>query len=495
MCCKSGFARRTAALALCAVAGLLLPHSPARAQGNTQLLEFHGGHYRFTGRAGVALTGIYDPLFGSARLLAGGQASAANVCSNPGALAWNRRLSGSLSFRPGFGLNLDKFLDMKTLVRPEVDDAIADIRAPGMTLTDEDYPDMQATIGPVPLLSGALALPVGPAVLGFSLYSPFTAHLSAVGSGMEMRLKTVDEEDPTREVTFFGSNDLTLEMSWRLLSYAASVSCSPAPSLGLGFSIEGLSGSVDLAGRLDTQGIMSVAGIERAFNDPNDPWTNSLFAEASASYSGTTARLHLGGQYRLSDRTAVGLSMQTGTTLRMTGEASVVQYALPGFNMNAGEDEDMLDPTAISLDEPTRTRLIDNPTGRSVDVHLPATTRLSFTTGSRSVAAAVSLAFQTGSFQVTHALQGKAHESRYAFELSRGVQFDLDLRLWGFFIGLGYSSATFRQTTPDGSESQTFPFPRVVLGYTQKITSRLFFGSRFLALPDPVGGVALGFAL
>ncbi|NOZ56194.1 MAG: hypothetical protein GXO73_05290 [Calditrichaeota bacterium] len=489
------FARHTAALTFSVALALATTSGSLHAQGNTQLLEFHGGHYRFTGRVGVALTGLFDPLFGSPSLLTAGRTSPSNVCTNPGALAWNRRLQGVLGFRPGFGLNLDKFLDMKTLIRPEVDDAIADIRAPGMTLTDEDYPDVQASVGPVSLLSGVVTVPVGPVVLGFSLTSPFSARLSAVGSGMEMRLKTVDEEDPTREVTFFGSNDFALEMDWRMLSYAVAVSYNALPSLGLGLSVEGLSGAVDFTGRLDTQGIMAVAGIERAFNDPNDPWTNSLFADASASYSGQTARLHLGGQYRLSDRTAFGLSIQTAATLKMTGSASVTQYALPGFNLNAGADEDMLDPTAISLDEPTRTRLVDNPTGRSVDMHLPARTQISFATGTENVGLAVTVAVQSGSFQISHVLQGKDTESRYAFEFSRGLEFGVDLRLWGFFVGVGYGGATLRQVTPDGVEVQSFPFPRVTLGYTQKISSHLVFGSRLLALPDPVGGVGIGFVL
>ncbi len=489
-------ARHTAALTFWVLLTQILISSGLRAQGNTQLLEFHGGRYRFTGKVGLAATGLLDPLFGSPLLLVAGQASPSNICANPGALAWNQRPQGILGLRPGFSLNLDKFLDMKTLVRPEVDDAIADIRAPGMRLADEDYPDIQASVGPVSLLSGVVTLPVASnAVLGFGLYSPFSVQVTAVGSGMEMRLKTIDEEDPSREVTFFGSNDFALELSSRLFSYSVALAYAPLSSLGLGLSVEGISGSVDFAGRLDTQGIMAVAGIERAFNDPNDPWTNSLFADASASYTGQTARLHLGGQYRLSDRTAFGLSVQTATTLKMTGKAEVTQYALPGFNLDAGADEDMLDPTAISLDEPTRTKLIRNPTGRSVDVHLPARTELSLTTGTENVGLAVSLAVESGSFQVSHVLQGENTESRYVFELSRSVSLSLDFRLWGFFVGVGYSSATFRQMTPDGADAEDFPYPRVTLGYTQRISPHVFFGSRLLALPDPVGGLGIGFVL
>ena len=70
--------------------------------------------------------------------------------------------------------------------------------------------------------------------------------------------------------------------------------------------------------------------------------------------------------------------MTLPTNLSMSGSLDLVLNTLEGLNFDAEADEDLLDPTEIDLDEPTRTKTKENPTADVLEVQSPGSIGLGF---------------------------------------------------------------------------------------------------------------------
>ncbi len=368
------------------------------------------------------------------------------------------------------------------------------MRSPSLQLADEDYPQVSTSLGPQSSYSAGVFVRLGRAAVGALIHTPFDLSLDALATGLAARLKTTDQEDPSSEVTFFGSADLSLAFRARVFSHALGVAYELRDGLTAGASLEHLSGDVDVTGRFDIQGLMVTAGTERAFNDPNDPWNNDLYANLRARYQGGTTRLRFGTSYRLSQKMKAGLYVATTSGLKLRGTTDFVQYTLPGLNLDAAEGEDMLDPTKISLDEPTRTKRVENPTGKELAITLPGAVGLGLTGQVGGLILATSLSVPVGPFALEHVLEKPGYRKLVRVEVSSGIRFGFGLKVYGFVLDLALRSLHVSTQLPDGNSETDVLLPELDLGYHFRVSRYLTASVQLLSLPYRLAFLGVNYA-
>ncbi|HID11407.1 MAG TPA: hypothetical protein EYP17_08930 [Candidatus Latescibacteria bacterium] len=457
------------------------------AQGNTELLDFRGGRYRIKADMALGIGLGLDPPGGGPTDVVGLEPGVAHLFRNPAALAYGE---GQVlwTLRPGAGIDLGKFVDLNAQIRPKVDDAIRDFRAPGLKLEDEDYPDIGVQVGLGSLSSWGVGGRYRGLGFAFGVHQPFRMRLLASGSGLEALLRTMDEE-PSRRVTFFGTLDLLSRVEGEVVCYGLSAAREVRPGLAVGFGYDVFTGVLRGTMRAQTEGLMVTAGNERAFNDPNDPWQNSLYTYAVGRYEGRRERLRAGVVYRVGPSLSLGASLSLPAELVLSGRLDIEEYTLPALNIGAGED--LMDPTKVDLDEPTKTELVDNPTGREVLIEVPG--KLEAGVGGRwgGLLWGAQVAAYLGELSAEYAVEKPEGKDRYRGELDPGFRVGLGLSYRGLVFELGVLSTKLRAFAPEKKEELALMLPELTLGFRFSVGRSIEAGVNLLALPERVGGGGL----
>jgi len=482
---KGGYMRR-----LGLIVGTLLLYIPAMvgAQGDTELLDFRGGRYRIQGEMALGIGVNLDPPGGGPAYVAGFEAGVAHLFRNPAALAYGE---GQVLWvlRPGVGIDLGRFVDINAQVRPKVDDAIRDFRSPGLKLEDEDYPDIGVRGGSGSLSAWGVSGRYSGVGFAFGMHQIFRMQLSAVGSGLEALIRTMDEE-PSRRVTFFGTLDLLSEVDGEVARYGFGLAREVRPGLAVGIGYEVFTGVLQGTMRAQTEGLMVTAGNER-FNDPNDPWQNSLYTYALGRYEGRSGRLRTGLVYRIKSHLNVGASLSLPAELVLSGRLDIEEYTLPALNLGAGEGEDLMDPTKVDLDEPTRTKRVDNPTGREVRIGIPGSLTVGIGGRWGGLLWGAQISAYLKELSVEYVLEKPKGNDHYRAALDPGFQAGLKFSYRGLAFGLGVLTSKLRASTPERQEELPLILPELNLGFRFSVGRHTEAGVNLLAIPERVGGVAL----
>jgi len=472
---------------------IIFSPSIAFAQGDTELLDFAGGNLKSSLRFGLNTHHrLCDPNGALISEMAGILPSIHHIYTNPAALAWHKKSRAVITFSPGFGISIDKLADIDKEVKTNVDEQIEDMRSDELILNDEDYPQLDIDFGMPNQLSGGLVFPIGPVVTGFGVYQPFYTSFDLIGTGLQARLKTTDE-DPTKEVTFLGSLDLSLLMRIRIIDYAFSASTKILPKLSAGFTYERLVGSAGFNGNMEFQGVMVTAGNESAFNDENDPWHNDLFSRGDGNYSGSTGTFVLGTAYQLSPGFGLSASVKFPSKLTMSGNADVEQYTIPGLNLQAEEDEDVLDSTELDLSEPTKTHPLINPTGRSIDIEMPGSYSLGISSMLGSLVFSLSFTEYNGKFGLRHVMEKGNSQSIYDLQVTPDYRIGSGINFHGFYLDAGVTNTEITINTPDSNSTESIPFPDLSMGFSFSLSQNIRCGIQLLAIPELNGLLTLGY--
>ena len=358
-----------------------------------QMTAFHGGHYQ----SQLLLSSGLLAGVGSRTPSLGGTCTGLRYCAedlywNPGRLGFLDSPEVMLDLSPPLGsLNAGSLMDLDGQAAEAVDDLVDEMGSGDLVLSSSDYPDIQATVGQTGLVQGAgLAYPAGGWTVAVGFHRPLGLELELIGTGLQACFVEQLEEEENEEMVFSTSADLSLLMDVQVnaVTYALARQLSPRWSLGL--AVDRIYGSASANGRLQTEGIVALAGHEEAFNEPDEDWPNQLYSQMSGSYSGASWGWKAGVSWRLRDNLSLDGTLTLPSTLRLNGHLDITQYTLPAA-IDLDSDE-VLDPDEIDQDEPTRTETQDNPTADQVLIDSP---------GSIKVGAAWRISFLTAILQVS----------------------------------------------------------------------------------------------
>ena len=358
-----------------------------------QLTSFHGGTYR----CDVFLSNGLLAGMGSKNSALGGTCTGLDygvddLYWNPARLGFLENTQAMLDLSPPFlSLDANSLVDINGQATQAVDDLVVEMGSDDLVLDLDDYPHIDATLGQrgfVP--NGALALPLMGWGLGLGLYQVLNLDLNTVGTGLQAMGYGQDEDDTENDVTISASADLSLSMLVQVNAISFGLGKELLPRWSLGLAVDRYYGHSKANGRLQIEGIILRAGQETAFNDSSDPWPNDLYSEMVGSYQGSAWGFKMGTSYRLRPNLSLDGTVTLPTRLHLGGEMNIVQYSVPGIDLEADEP---VDTDQVDLDEPTRTQLEENPTADEIIVELP---------GSLNLGAAWQMRFLTPSLQYIH---------------------------------------------------------------------------------------------
>jgi hypothetical protein len=375
------------------VVALLVTLWPLCSRGDDgQMTAFHGGRYD----SQLLLSSGLLAGFGSRTPSLGGTCtglrySAEDLYWNPARLGFLNGPQVMLDLNPPLiSLNAGSLMDLDGQAAEAVDDLVDEMGGDDLILSPGDYPDIQATVGQTGLVQSAgLACSAQDWSAGVGFLRPLSLELELLGTGLKACF--VEPLDEDEELVFSTSADLSLLMNVQVNALTFSLARQLSPRWSLGLAVDRTYGSTSANGRLQTEGIVTLAGHEAAFNDPDADWPNRLYSKVDGSYSGTSWGVKAGASCRLGDNLSLDGTLTLPFTLRMNGYLDITQYAPPpAIDLDADE---VLDPDEIDLDEPTRTEARDNPAADEVIIEAP---------GSIKVGAAWRVSFLTAVLQLSH---------------------------------------------------------------------------------------------
>lgn len=461
---------------------LLLVANPSLGQNASELTDFHGGRYKFDlFFSNNFLTGAGSKIGGMGGDYGGLLPQSESLLWNPANLCFMKNHQLTINFVPSLRINLSSFLDIDSGVRSAVDDEIAEIKGEDFSMEDQDYPDLKLSVGMKGgFRGGSFAFRSGDFVLAGALFQPFELSLELIGTGLEARIKTI-EEDPTEEITFLGSLDLSLSLMVRVQGVSLGLARRITPAWGVGFSLERLSGRVRINAQFPVEGIMVTAGIERAFNDPNDPWENDLHSYVRGGYEGKANIFKIGTTYKVNHHWGVGGVLSISSPLKMAGDLKIKQRTLPGFDL---ESKAVLDPTQIDLDEPTKTIERQNPTGKLLVLNLPSSLGIGISGRIGSLGLSLNYDRYFKEFSYSYKVVRDSGEVEYSdgIKLKNRLRLGLDPKY--LTLGMGFLTGEII------GKAQNITLPTFSLGAGFKPSKALQIDLLLFALPSGVGRVS-----
>ncbi len=478
------------------VVSLFLLSSQVLAQGDSELSYFKGGRYdSHLSLSNAFFLGVGSHVGGMGGDYGGLVQGSESLLWNPANLAFMRGSQLTMDFIPKLMLNLEQLIDVDSEVRSAVDDNIEDVKGPNFVLGDDDYPEVGIRVGEKASIgTGSFAFRGERIIVAGALYEPLDASFDLLGTGFEARMETIDETDPTKNVTFYSSVDLNAMAKLKLQAASLGVAGLLKPNWSIGVAVERLSGMAQTSARFQVEGIMVIAGNERAFNDAGDPWQNNLHSSFRGKYKGKSTGFRLGTTYKLNRNWSVGAAASYTGPLQMAGHLNVAEYTLEGLNLDAKDDEDLLDATEIDLDEPTRTVLEASPVAEILELTFPTSVGagLSGKMGFLGLSLNVSRYFGEWSYRFDVAEDGEQTVYYHALKMKHGVRLGLDFTIIRLGIGLA-NGAIFDD--PDEATGDSILIPTLSLGTGFKVNRSFSADFLVFGVPSGVGKVTLHYNL
>jgi hypothetical protein len=345
--------------------------TPALAQDDGELAKiqhFEGGALRLSlGAASLALLGPG---------IAAHQASVAPIHPGPGRQLHNPALLGMLrrpllsaDVAPRLDLDLGSLVDLDARLREETDALLADhLSEDGLLVASRGE---AAVYHPGGLGAAGLVLPGPLATLALGIDAPFALDLELFATGIQA-WSTIEKtvEDHTETIALRADLDLAARLALRARRYSLALGRELTPVLWCGAGLDWLELSARVDGLADTEGMMATGGREFAFGDPGDPWENSLDQSLVGDFAGHGWTLRLGLGWRPLRALAIGLVYQRGPAVALTGEAALSLRRLVAY-ADGG-----IDPSALSLSQPTQTEVVSSPVAETLTVELPGSLSL-----------------------------------------------------------------------------------------------------------------------
>ncbi len=416
--------RMHAAIALtCAI--LAVSCTGAIADGDTEALQvFEGGSLTSTTELSLGfLYGAGSRPDGLGTAVSTMNAGVGSVCGNPAGLAFLGQSAMLLDVLPPLSASASDIIDMQSRANSALDDALESIAHPDLVPV---YPTVDARAGQRSgVISGAFAVRLGPAVIGGAVEEPLSLGLSFADTGIEAFGETVKGEEGGGEVDVDvrATLEAAADLSTRVDRTTVAFGVEALPGVGFGASVSSYRAEASVSGVALGDGIINYGGTEYAFNDPSDPWMNSLDQSVDGDFAGTAIGWTAGASWRATDWLTLDVCYTQVPPLTLDGSLTTVTHNLPAMS------DDGFDAGEISASQPTLTEREVTVSDSPIELRLPSY-------------AAAAATFETGRILTTVEIRQYDSDLGFAYEdyeegIHLGTGAGLQLTLGGVLLGRG----------------------------------------------------------
>ena len=325
--------------------------------------------------------------------------------------------------------------------------------------------------------------------IGFGYYQPLVIHAGMTYNGLRMRLRTI-ANTPSEEILLYAviNTDARIQITSDSWTIAAA---KKIDKFWLGVGIMRTDAAIEIAANQRTDGIMSLASSESAFNDTTDPWQNDLFNWAHGRFEGSSVAIKLGATYKPSEKFLLGFDYRLQGGLDMDGSLDIALNRFPALKTSVEEGEKRFDVNRIErATELTRTYPKVVETTTTLEASIPSALSLAI---SYAGPLKPNLTFikYFGEFSYKYTMIEDSAEFHY----KRGFKPD-----WSFLLGLDIGlkmsiGAASVQDVIEGyhdannvpiKESEAQIVPRLGIGFDASLTDALTLGVMVFGLPEDV---------
>jgi hypothetical protein len=462
---------------------------------DSKLTYFEGGKFKVDfSMASDLFIGVGSRVGGLGGDYGGMVAKSEALLWNPANLGFIKQSQWTCDMSPSIIIDPKSFIDINSKVESAVDDGIADMRSDDLPLT---YPKFSMGVGGQGSFgTGSFAFKSNKFVIAGAFSQPLNIAFDLIGSGLEAKIENKNEDDPSLSITMFSSVDISVITKIKIQNWSLGGSDLITPQWSVGGSIQRLAGTATLNGKFQVEGIMMNAGIERAFNDANDPWNNTLKSSISGGYKGSASIYTLGTTYKLNNNWGIGAVLSLAQSLKMNGEMEVHQRTMPGLNLQAEGDEEVLDATSedFNLSEPTKTIEADNPTSKSLILNLPGSFGMGISGKIGFLLLSLNYNRYFGDFSYEYNFIRNNHSVNYSkgIKPTNGIRFGFDLKF--FQLGGGIIMGNTIDADPE-AEQKSMMIPTFSIGTGFKINSRISTDILLLSIPSGIGKISFNYNL
>jgi len=513
----SNISKRFGGLALLAITICLLPYT-LFAQNDSEMEFFEGGHIRSDfGIRSHLLTGA------GVRGAYGGLIAPINpepfvIFGNPAALSRVKGKKVIVSSSPALQFDLTNLTDPNPSIETEMDTRLESFNLTG----PKTYPKMTGSIGFLgSLVSGfALSMPIeadennrwlGGRIprlfdqIAFGYTVPFMFQSKFVYSGLRMRIRTIDIDEanvrhPENEILLYSSIKMDSDLSISSDSWNVSV----ARDMGdvtLGAGIQRTAGRIELHANQRTDGIMSKAGSESSFNDPQSPWDDDFFFSAHGIFEGSALALRLGTLYEPSDKFILGAMLRLQGEMKMDADFDLELHSFTPLKLNAQPGQKRFDVNAIQdASELTRTTAKVFETASDMIVSIPSELAVAATYNG-FMKPSLTFTKYFGEFSYTYDMveNGAPFTYKRGYKPNMGMNLNFDLFILKFGIGAvkavdvveGYHDAAGLPIPP----APAIWIPHLSFGFETGLSDALKLGVLVEGLPEDALRMTLEYSL
>jgi len=403
---------------------------------------------------------------------------AASVAGNPAGLGFLASNDLLIDVLPPMGASVSDLADLESRAASALDDAITEVADPDLVPT---YPVLEAYAGQqAGVVSGAMAVRLGPVVVGAAVEEPLSVSVDLVDTGIEAFAEGVKEDEGAEtsiEMRCFA--DAAADLSFEIRRTTVAAGAAVGRRLAVGGSFSRYDASARLAGVLRADGIVNYGGQEYAFNDPSDPWHNDLGLTTVGDFAGDAYGWSAGATWRPLERLTIDVLYRRSPRLVLYGRLVTEENVIPAVS------EDGIDLSEITASQPTLTEHTETVEDGDVILSLP-----SFF----GVAASVGTGFATTTleYRVFQGEIGFEHDGyTEAVELTDGLGAEMDFG--GLRLGGGVIRGTLVGESAESGAGEDVLIPLANLGMTFELGEGLELGALFLALPLQVGRLSIGY--
>jgi len=476
--------------------GALLPISlTAQEESNSRLDRLTGGdiglNLKWSGEAFSNLGSRADAMGGSISTLIPG---AESISSNPAGLGFARGFEVTLDWAPPLKIDPGGILGIQKKINNALITAAENNNPPIDSTSGKPAPDRVVDNARVTskldmrggLKGGALMYGNPLFTLAASFHQPFRVETQLNLAGMEFLAASLDDQGKESN-RIFGTINGNFNMNLVIESSSFGFGTRVLPNLSLGMVYETFNGEMNFEGTFLPEGIIAATGGEtRSFNDPSKPHYDSLYAVTKGDWEGNGVRYRWGAGYHPTPNISLDAVVVLPANIDLRGPSSIIYNNIRALNLDAGEDEDILDADILVEDRLTKTekKITKTP---GIDIETPGSFAFGFSAKwDNYLASAVYTKYfdhlgYKFSYQQFDSLGNPTNGGSIHQGIDFGNSFRLGIGVEQLILGLGVVfGETFRQTIkndeePNVSKKGKFFLPFFSLGGGVKVSSSVRF--------------------
>ncbi len=189
-----------------------------------------------------------------------------------------------------------------------------------------------------------------------SFHQPFRLESQINMSGFEFLAAALDDDgDVTHRIfgTINGNINLNLNVETSSIAFGTEI----LPDFSFGFVYDNFNGDMNFEGTFLPEGIISSSGGDtKSFNDPQRVQYDSLFATMKSDWTGNGHRFRSGLGFHPKHNISFDLVFSSPFTIDLKGPFSMVHNNIRALNLDAEDDEEVLDVDILVEDNLTKTK-------------------------------------------------------------------------------------------------------------------------------------------